>query len=224
VLISTRDPRPLVEATPRIELRTVLRSLDARPAGTVCRWRGGGIRWAALRREDGTDRIVAYFDAGTFEHAEIAFTYGRGWFGPRRVFVCPRCGASVRALYARRRALACRRCHGLAYRSQRMTDYWRTVAARQRINAQLGLEDDGGADAWTWTEPNDKPKGMRWARFGRLWARQQRAAEDVGRAYDDESHAVFGERRRVRFVKRGYVHAAPRLRPVPGPVAPPDTR
>ncbi len=81
--------------------------------------------------------------------------------GRRPWFVCPRCGVRVAILYAADQ-YACRRCHGLAYRSQREHLYGRALLKAQRIRCRLG----GTANV---IEPfPQRPRGMQWRTYLRL--------------------------------------------------------
>ena len=88
-------------------------------------------------------------------------TYG----GQRAWFLCPAngCGKRVAVLYGGG-IFACRRCHRLAYPSQRETADDRAARRANTIRRRLGwpvgiLNPRGG-----------KPKGMRWRTFERLTA------------------------------------------------------
>ncbi len=85
--------------------------------------------------------------------------------GERRWFLCPMlgCGRRVAILYGGR-IFACRRCHRLAYPSQREGRIDRTYrklnSIRKRLSWPGGLMD---GTAW------GKPKGMHWTTFERLY-------------------------------------------------------
>jgi len=85
--------------------------------------------------------------------------------GQRVWWLCPAvgCGRRVAILHGGR-VFACRRCHGLAYRSQREAADDRATRRAEKLRAKLGwetgiLNGTGG-----------KPKGMHWRTFLRLQA------------------------------------------------------
>lgn len=83
--------------------------------------------------------------------------------GKRPWFLCPNCGRRVAILYGGER-FACRRCHNLAYPSQREKDYDRAGRRADRIRKKLDWEP-GALNGRGW-----KPKGMHWRTFERLVA------------------------------------------------------
>lgn len=222
MLVETREPRPLAEQTPRVELRDVVSRLRAAGPARLVRWPARGGWWAARLAEDGaTGRVVALLGGGRLEVAEVVRVAYRGGYGPRWTLLCPRCGARVRTLYARGYALACRACHGLAWASQRMTPARRELVARQRLAAALGIEDDGdpeGGDI-ALLRCGGRPHGMRYARYGRLSAELARLSVASAERFASDCFAVFSGQRPARFsFPNGYTHTAPRLRQVPDPV------
>ena len=85
--------------------------------------------------------------------------------GERHWFLCPTrgCGRLVAVLYGGG-IFACRKCHQLAYPSQREPAYGRAALRVDRIRNKLG---------WTPGLANghgEKPKGMHWRTFDRLCA------------------------------------------------------
>lgn len=80
--------------------------------------------------------------------------------GARPWFRCPGrgCGRRCAVLYGGR-IFACRRCHGLAYESQREDRSGRLLSKAHKIRARLGAEPG--------TDP-EKPPRMHWRTFNRL--------------------------------------------------------
>lgn len=82
--------------------------------------------------------------------------------GTRPWFRCPRCGRRVAKLFGGTLFL-CRRCHGLAYRSQAENYSDRCFRRANKLRARLGGEP--GVDQHV-----PKPKWMRWRTYDRLVA------------------------------------------------------
>jgi hypothetical protein len=85
--------------------------------------------------------------------------------GERPWFVCPEavCGRRVAVLYGPGRYFLCRHCYDLSYRSQREDSMYGALRRAQKIRERLG----GSANM---TEPfPEKPKGMHWKTYERLW-------------------------------------------------------
>lgn len=90
--------------------------------------------------------------------------------GVRWWFVCPGsgCGRRVGKLYGGRYFL-CRHCHSLGHQSQREPDHDRLISKAQKIRMRLG----GSANL---TEPfPEKPMGMHWRTYSRLYQKAQEA-------------------------------------------------
>jgi hypothetical protein len=98
------------------------------------------------------------------------------YFGNQRPwFRCPGwgCGRRVAKLYLGHGYFLCRRCHDLAYESQRENYATRLVTKAQKIRQRLG-----GSASLMESFPN-KPKGMHWLTYERLrW--MAREAETTG--------------------------------------------
>ncbi len=85
--------------------------------------------------------------------------------GERPWFVCPgaRCGRRVAVLYGPGRYFLCRHCYDLVYESQRENGMYRALHKAQAIREKLG----GSANMM---EPfPEKPKGMHWSTYDRLF-------------------------------------------------------
>ncbi len=85
--------------------------------------------------------------------------------GERPWFVCPGagCGRRVAVLYGPGHYFLCRRCYGLVYESQRENGIYRALHKAQTIRQKVG----GSANMM---EPfPEKPKGMHWTTYERLW-------------------------------------------------------
>src|SRR5262245_58331940 len=104
---------------------------------------------------------------GTRQRIRLTWTPCR-FGGSRPWFLCPKCSKRVGALYGR--ALRCRTCAGLVYRSQLAHRADRLLRRAERIRGQIG---------GLWPE---KPKGMHQA----TWLRLEAAAE----AFEDSAVIV----------------------------------
>jgi hypothetical protein len=85
--------------------------------------------------------------------------------GERPWFICPGagCGRRVALLYGEGKYFLCRHCYDLTYESQRENEMHRALRRAQAIREGLG----GSANM---TEPfPEKPKGMHWKTYERLW-------------------------------------------------------
>ena len=85
--------------------------------------------------------------------------------GERTWFICPGagCGRRVAVLYGAGRYFLCRHCYELLYESQRENAMYRAIHKAQSIRKRLG----GSANM---KKPfPEKPKGMHWSTYDRLW-------------------------------------------------------
>jgi hypothetical protein len=96
---------------------------------------------------------VAYTDCGT---------------GRRPWWICPKCAGRRGVLYLRAREWSCRRCMGVPYRSQHRSPLERAASKARRLHTLLG--GDGGMVRL----PTERPKGMHWSTYRRLYADLER--------------------------------------------------
>jgi hypothetical protein len=142
------------------------------------------LRWLRAERETGSIRGVVSRDSqpeqitllyrhrsvpgGEWEDVRepVALTWTACNFGGERPwFVCPGagCGRRVALLYGPGRYFLCRYCYELVYESQSEHKMHRALRRAQRIRERLG----GSANM---TKPfPEKPKGMHWRTYERLW-------------------------------------------------------
>jgi hypothetical protein len=108
--------------------------------------------------------------------------------GSRPWFLCPAHGCNRRAaiLYSAGGHFACRRCHGLAYRTQHEHKDGRLLIKAERQWARLG---------WGFGEEGQKPKGTYWRTFSRI-------ADRAANAYEASLHASRFMRRFARMQGR----------------------
>lgn len=167
------NARPLVEATPRLDVARVMRALRSVDVG-VRVLDATGVPFGAVQRSESTARVVVVSDAPTLVSCvSIAAPFGgRRWFA-----VCPGCSRRVLALYVVDGRVACRVCGGLAYASQRLDARWRAYYEWRAFEARLdGVPDHLSIDDVGLVSPAYKPKRMHWRTFGRLSARYARSA------------------------------------------------
>jgi hypothetical protein len=142
------------------------------------------LRWSRADRETGSIRIAV---EGNDQPQRVLLLYrhrigpGDEWedvqepvalewtacnFGGERPwFVCPGAGCvrRVALLYGLERYFLCRHCYDLVYESQRDNAMYRALQKAQSIRKRLG----GSANM---TKPfREKPKGMHWKTYERLW-------------------------------------------------------
>jgi hypothetical protein len=94
--------------------------------------------------------------------------------GQRPWFICPGAGCSrrVAVLYGPGRYFLCRHCYDLRYESQREDRMHRALRRAQKIRERLG----GSANMM---EPfPEKPKGMHWSTYERLWGKHHEAEKE----------------------------------------------
>jgi hypothetical protein len=142
------------------------------------------LRWSRAGRETGSIGGVVSGDSQP-EQITLLYRHRRGpggewedvrecvplsWTecnfgGERPWFICPGvgCGRRVAVLYGPGRYFLCRHCYDLVYESQRDNKIYRALHRAQDIRLRLG----GSANMM---EPfPDKPKGMYWRTYERLW-------------------------------------------------------
>src|SRR5919107_1398275 len=142
------------------------------------------LRWSQADRETGSIRCAV---EGIDMPERVRFLYrhrsgpGNEWedvhepvslewnacnFGGERPwFVCPGagCGRRVAVLYGLGKYFLCRHCYDLVYESQREYQMHRALRRAQRTRERLG----GSANM---TKPfPEKPNGMHWKTYERLW-------------------------------------------------------
>ena len=153
------------------------------------------LRWSRAERESGSIRGAV---GGGERPERVQFFYrhrsgqGNEWedvqdsvfldwsacnFGGKRPwFVCPGSGCSRRVafLYGLRRYVLCRHCYDLVYESQRENGMTRALRRAQAIRERLG----GSANM---TKPfPEKPKGMHWRTYERLfWEHHEAEMEQL---------------------------------------------
>ena len=150
--------RPLAESMRRIDFATLRHDAPSLRVGHALKIK--------CHRADG-------------EVAEVATVYlesTRMYFGGRRLwFRCPRCDRRCRVLFGTWR-IACRRCHGLRYCSQRETKEDRATRAMMKIVRRLDPDDPDPCN-----DLPEKPKGMHQRTYDRLVERYEAYNEKWGR-------------------------------------------
>jgi hypothetical protein len=153
------------------------------------------LRWSRAGRETGSirgavegsdrpERLVLLYrhrsgPGAEWEdvHEPISLEWTACTFGGKRPwFICPGagCGRRVAILYGEGRYFLCRHCYDLSYESQRENEMHRALRRAQAIREKLG----GSANM---TKPfPEKPKGMHWKTYERLfWKHHEAEVEQL---------------------------------------------
>lgn len=156
---------------------------------------GSAFRWQWSRRGEVVASIHIRVQAGAVTLGYRQRSRSGGWQdmaypvrldwtpchfgGDRAWWQCPAvgCGRRVALLYSGA-VFACRRCHDLAYRSQRESNADRSARKadklRERLQWEPGILNGNGG----------KPKGMHWKTYFRLYDAHNNAAEAMLRGYE----------------------------------------
>jgi len=148
------------------------------------------LRWARAERETGSirgvvggsdrpERVLLFYrhrSGPGAEWEEVQEPVSLDWsacnFGGKRPwFVCPGagCGRRVAILYGEGKYFLCLHCYDLSYESQREDETHRAPRCAQAIRERLG----GSANM---TKPfPEKPRGMHWSTYERLWLEHDEA-------------------------------------------------
>ena len=166
------DAKPLVEDCEALDVNWLHRH------GWFERRRTGQLTWTMERRTTAEIGVTAspsqvtlfYWYKGVFDaewepvESVVRLTWTPCHFGGRRPwFVCPGCGRRVAKLYLRGKYFLCRRCHNLAYKSQREDRAERLMRKADKIRMRLG-----GKPGMLNPFP-PKPQGMHWLTYLGLW-------------------------------------------------------
>jgi hypothetical protein len=139
-------------------------------------WRQDGERVASIKVETERHRVTLKYRSrryggdwtDTEQRFPVVWTPCR-FGGERPWFVCSvyangtYCGRRVTKLYNAGRLFACRHCSRLAYASQQESAHERGLLKAQRIRTRLG----GSANMLD--DFPEKPKGMHWRTYERMW-------------------------------------------------------
>ena len=170
--------RPVTTDLLSLDIRTLAKSLDFRfDCAATCTWvvRGEAVGSAGMKAGAGvlvlSYQIVGHGDQMPDVTASVPLVWSRCTLGGERPWLlCPRegCGRRVAILYCGAAPL-CRRCHGLAYPSQRESSPTRAHRRAWRIRHRV--EGLGGnlSDALS-----VRPKGMHRQTFYRLLVQHYR--------------------------------------------------
>jgi hypothetical protein len=158
--------------------------------GLLKRGRWFSLRWLRSGREIGSirgavegsdrpERVILLYRRRSGPVAEwddvrepVPLTWTACNFGGERPwFVCPGagCGRRVAVLFGLGKYFLCRRCYDLVYESQRENGMHRALRRAQAIRERLG-----GSAKMTKPFP-EKPRGMHWKTYDRLWWRHHEA-------------------------------------------------
>jgi len=139
-------------------------------------WNGDSVQVASINVQVQQTRVLLLYRVrrqgedwqDIEEPVPVAWTVCR-YGGERSWFICPGvvlnriCRRRVAILYGAGRYFLCRHCYNLVYASQREDHATRLISRAQKIRRRLG----GSASLM---EPfPEKPKGMYWRTYERLW-------------------------------------------------------
>ena len=152
----------------RLDIRRLHREGLLTPGNTFSRqWTSRGEKIGGIQVKAQADCVILSYRSsiagGEWQQFEypVAITWTDCNFGGRRIwFLCPECRRRVLILFART-TFACRHCHQLVYRCQRIDEIGRAHSRMFKIQDRLGWKSDYGP----------KPKGMHWRTFLRLVVR-----------------------------------------------------
>ena len=153
----------------RIDVRYMHRQgvLRTGMAGSL-HWSCNGQQVASINYETQADAVRLKYrsripGSDWIDHDYLVYLeYTTCNYGGRRPwFLCPRCGRRVAILYGGA-VYACRKCHQLAYKSQRETPGERAINRANKIRERLKWTP-GIVNGREW-----KPKWMHWSTFDRL--------------------------------------------------------
>lgn len=114
---------------------------------------GYGLLYITVKNENA---VQTYEQKISIRPTKPKFGGFRFWLG------CPCCGKNRNALYFMGGSLACRKCHGLAYKSQNAIMPVRMLYKAQAIHQHLG------GSGYVFDDVPEKPKGMHQRTYDRL--------------------------------------------------------
>jgi hypothetical protein len=131
-----REPRPIVERTPHININD------------LCRWKvfpsydKSHLLEMPFRYPFVKSLVISLQDIEFNHHSDYAQRVGLHWvrtgFGrPRALFIC-QCGYGVRRLFFRHGHLACKDCYGIQYASRQRDHNGRKRLAASKLRLTLG--------------------------------------------------------------------------------------
>lgn len=135
-------------------------------------WSRRGMRVAAIEMRSASDRVMLSYRhrSKQADWQVVEYPVYLDWTnchlgGQRPWFLCPAhgCGKRVAIIYFGER-FACRHCRQLAYASQRESDLDLSARRVDRIREKLGWKPG------IFSPRGEKPKGMHWSTYWRLYA------------------------------------------------------
>jgi hypothetical protein len=158
-----------VEESVGLDVRALQRAGNLR-AGARFSWRwtrGGEPAGDITGTAHETSVTLNYSYGGEAVNQRIALDWTRCNYGGVRVWWrCPNCGRRVAKIHGAGKVFACRRCYRLCYVAQLETQPGRWRRAAMKIRDRLGQKGGGHFDPIP-----DKPNGMHWATYERLYDR-----------------------------------------------------
>ena len=180
--------RTTTEEVKRVDIRYMHKHGMLRPgySGSLA-WSCGGEPSGSIRFTTWHDHLILNYRYRTYgsdwedmdEYVQLERTpcnYG----GTRPWLLCPRCGRRVAILYGADVRFLCRHCYSLPYSSQSEGRLDRANRKARRLRERLGASYDNDHMIL------EKPKGMHWRTFMRLYGEQQEA--------ESEANALLADR------------------------------
>lgn len=129
-------------------------------------WSSGGDRVGSVSVRVEHARVILSYQRtsnGEAQQLECSLWIERcaGGYGPRQMFICPRCGKRCAVVYFGGNSFACRKCLKLVYLSEAEDAIGRLWRKQRKIERRLAGRDDDW-NGWR------KPKGMHQVTFDRL--------------------------------------------------------
>ncbi|WP_415900543.1 hypothetical protein [Neptuniibacter sp. QD48_11] len=154
--------KPCLEDYPRLAIKDLKdMGIFEKPMSGALTWGDKQHPWLSVRFTSTLASLsISSRKLGLFEPQFIDIDKTHCNFGGYRMwFICPDCNKRCAFIYSMGHQFLCRACHGVGYRSQRMTSSQRRYSKLNKLEQRL-FEKRGDIRV--------KPKGMHWRTFAEL--------------------------------------------------------